>query len=56
VEVFLGVVVLEAAEASVVAGVDMALWLIGEIHSPAHARAVQHYIQYDPAPPYQADV
>jgi transcriptional regulator GlxA family with amidase domain len=38
------------------AGIDMALWLIGEIHSPAHARAVQHYIQYDPAPPYQADV
>ena len=37
------------------AGIDMALWLIGEIHSPAHARAVQRYIQYDPAPPYQAD-
>jgi len=38
------------------AGIDMALWLIGQIHSPAHARAVQRYIQYDPAPPYQADV
>jgi len=38
------------------AGIDMALWLIGEIHSPGHARAVQRYIQYDPAPPYQADV
>ena len=38
------------------AGIDMALWLIGQIVSPAHARAVQHYIQYDPAPPYQADV
>jgi len=37
------------------AGIDMALWLIGEVHSPAHARAVQRYIQYDPAPPYQAD-
>lgn len=37
------------------AGIDMALWLIGQIHSPAHARAVQRYIQYDPAPPYQAD-
>ena len=37
------------------AGIDMALWLIGEIHSPGHARAVQRYIQYDPAPPYQAD-
>lgn len=38
------------------AGIDMALWLIGEIHTPQHARAVQRYIQYAPAPPYQADV
>ena len=38
------------------AGIDMALWLIGQIDSPAHAKAVQHYIQYNPAPPYQADV
>ena len=38
------------------AGIDMALWLIGQIQSPAHARLVQHYIQYEPAPPYQADV
>lgn len=38
------------------AGIDMALWLIGQIHDPAHARAVQRYIAYDPAPPYQADV
>ena len=38
------------------AGIDMALWLIGQIQSPAHARLVQRYIQYDPAPPYQADV
>ncbi|MEZ5382375.1 MAG: DJ-1/PfpI family protein [Microthrixaceae bacterium] len=37
------------------AGIDMALWLIGQIHDPAHARAVQRYIQYEPAPPYQAD-
>ncbi len=37
------------------AGIDMALWLVGQIVSPAHARAVQRYIQYDPAPPYQAD-
>jgi transcriptional regulator GlxA family with amidase domain len=35
------------------AGIDMALWLIGQIYSPEHARATQHYIQYDPAPPYQ---
>lgn len=38
------------------AGIDMALWLIGQLHEPRHARQVQHYIQYDPAPPYQADV
>ena len=35
------------------AGIDMALWLIGQIDSVEHALAVQHYIQYDPAPPYQ---
>lgn len=38
------------------AGIDMALWLVGQMHSPRHARATQRYIQYDPAPPYQADV
>ena len=38
------------------AGIDMALWLIGQIYDPAHARATQRYIQYDPAPPYAADV
>lgn len=35
------------------AGIDMALWLTGRIHGPEHARTTQHYIQYDPAPPYQ---
>jgi transcriptional regulator GlxA family with amidase domain len=38
------------------AGIDMALWLIGQLHSPTHARSTQRYIQYAPAPPYQADV
>lgn len=33
-------------------GIDMALWLIGQLHEAEHAQAVQHYIQYDPAPPY----
>ncbi|HEY1970764.1 MAG TPA: DJ-1/PfpI family protein [Pseudonocardia sp.] len=37
------------------AGIDMALWLLGQLHSVAHARATQRYIQYEPAPPYQAD-
>ncbi len=34
------------------AGIDMALWLIGQIDSPEHARHTEHYIHYDPAPPY----
>ncbi|MEM7288438.1 MAG: DJ-1/PfpI family protein [Actinomycetota bacterium] len=34
------------------AGIDMALWLIGELYGPDHARSTQRYIQYDPAPPY----
>lgn len=38
------------------AGIDMALWLVGQIHGVAHARSTQRYIQYDPAPPYQADL
>lgn len=37
------------------AGIDMALWLVGQIDDPAHARAVQRYMQYDPAPPYQTE-
>jgi transcriptional regulator GlxA family with amidase domain len=38
------------------AGIDMALWLVGQLHGRDHARAVQRYMQYDPAPPYQAEV
>ncbi|MEX1364417.1 MAG: DJ-1/PfpI family protein [Nannocystaceae bacterium] len=34
------------------AGIDMALWLVGQLYGPAHARATQRYIQYDPGPPY----
>jgi transcriptional regulator GlxA family with amidase domain len=37
------------------AGIDMALWLVGQLHGVDHARSVQHYIQYNPAPPYAAD-
>ena len=35
------------------AGIDMALWLVGQLESPGHARTVQRYMQYDPDPPYQ---
>jgi transcriptional regulator GlxA family with amidase domain len=38
------------------AGIDMALWLVGQIDSPAHARQVQRWIQYEPAPPYGFEV
>ena len=42
--------------AGVSAGIDMALWLVGRLHGVAHAREVARYIQYEPAPPYTADV
>jgi transcriptional regulator GlxA family with amidase domain len=42
--------------AGVSAGIDMALWLTGQIHDPAMARAVQRVMEYDPAPPYAAEV
>jgi transcriptional regulator GlxA family with amidase domain len=38
--------------AGVSAGIDMALWLLGEWHGPDFARAVQRGMEYDPAPPY----
>lgn len=41
--------------AGVSAGIDMALWLVGQIHGPGHARAVQRTMEYDPAPPYAAE-
>ncbi len=42
--------------AGVSAGIDMALWLVGQLYSPKIARAVQRGIEYDPAPPYGAEV
>ncbi|MDO9460120.1 MAG: DJ-1/PfpI family protein [Alphaproteobacteria bacterium] len=42
--------------AGVSAGIDMALWLTGQMHGVAHARATQRLMEYDPAPPYAADV
>lgn len=41
--------------AGVSAGIDMALWLAGQMFSPDFARKVQRGMQYDPAPPYAAD-
>lgn len=42
--------------AGVSAGIDMSLWLLGQLYTPAFARKVQRYIEYDPAPPYAAEV
>ena len=38
--------------AGVSAGIDMSLWLLGELRSPAFSRQVRDWIEYDPAPPY----
>jgi transcriptional regulator GlxA family with amidase domain len=42
--------------AGVSAGIDMALWLTGQIHGAPTARNVQRAMEYDPAPPYAAEV
>ena len=42
--------------AGVSAGIDMALWLVGQIHGVDFARKVQKGIEYFPAPPYAAEV
>ena len=42
--------------AGVSAGIDMALWLVGQMHGTAMARHVQRAMQYDPSPPYAAEV
>lgn len=42
--------------AGVSAGIDMTLWLVGELWGPDYARKVQRFMQYDPAPPYAGEV
>ena len=42
--------------AGVSAGIDMALWLVGQLFGVESARRTQRYIEYDPAPPYTAEV
>lgn len=41
--------------AGVSAGIDMALWLVGELYGSDFARFVQKGIEYFPAPPYTAE-
>jgi transcriptional regulator GlxA family with amidase domain len=38
--------------AGVSAGIDMALWLVGELYDEDHARSTQRAMEYDPVPPY----
>ncbi|MGD2133038.1 MAG: DJ-1/PfpI family protein [Maricaulaceae bacterium] len=38
------------------AGIDMALWLLGQMHGETHARRTQKAMEYYPAPPYAAAV
>jgi len=38
--------------AGVSAGIDLALWLAGEIHGRVQAEAIQLVIEYDPQPPF----
>lgn len=42
--------------AGVSAGIDMSLWIVGQVMGIDAARATQHMLEYDPAPPYAADV
>lgn len=42
--------------AGVSAGIDSALWLVGELYGVPHARITQKMMEYDPAPPYAAEV
>ena len=42
--------------AGVSAGIDMSLWLLGQLFDPDFAREVQKGIEYFPAPPYSAEV
>jgi len=42
--------------AGVSAGIDLALWLVGQLVTPDFARTVQRSIEYFPAPPYTAEI
>lgn len=39
--------------AGISAGIDMALWLVGQLYDPDHARYVQRRMEYHPKPPYE---
>ena len=37
------------------AGIDMALWLLGQLYSPEHAKQVIKFLHYNPRPPFIND-
>jgi transcriptional regulator GlxA family with amidase domain len=41
--------------AGVSAGIDMSLWLVGQLWDVERARRTQRMLEYDPAPPYAAE-
>lgn len=40
--------------AGVSAGIDLGLWLAGQLHGDARAKAIQLAIEYDPRPPFDS--
>jgi transcriptional regulator GlxA family with amidase domain len=42
--------------AGVSAGIDMSLWLVGQMYGADQARGVRRAMEYEPAPPYLAEV
>ncbi len=38
--------------AGVSAGIDMSLWIVGQIYGVEHAKTTQHAMEYYPEPPY----
>lgn len=40
--------------AGVSAGIDLAMWLAGQIEGEDFAKAIQLYLEYDPQPPYDS--
>lgn len=42
--------------AGISAGIDMSLWLLGQLFTPDVARETQDYMEYHPAPPYAYEI
>jgi transcriptional regulator GlxA family with amidase domain len=42
------------SSAGVTAGIDLALWLAGQVAGEEHAKVIQLFIEYDPQPPFDS--